>query len=134
MNRILKLLGWGALAVAGASAIGSIAIHRGETINALWFVVAAACVYLIAYRFYSAWICAKVLMLDETRATPAERFNNGRDFVPTNKWVVFGHHFAAIAGAGPAHRADARHAVRLPARAPSGSWSAPCWAAACRTW
>ena len=64
-------------------------------------MAAAICTYLVAYRFYSAWICAKVLVLDETRATPAERFNNGRDFVPTNKWVVFGHHFAAIAGPGP---------------------------------
>jgi carbon starvation protein len=92
---------WFAVAIAGAWAVGSIATHRGESINAIWFVVAAACVYLIAFRFYSAWICAKVLVLDETRATPAERFNNGRDFIPTNKWVVFGHHFAAIAGPGP---------------------------------
>ena len=92
---------WLGIAILGASAIGGIAIHRGESINAIWFVVAAACTYLVAFRFYSAWICAKVLVLDETRATPAERFNNGRDFVPTNRWVVFGHHFAAIAGPGP---------------------------------
>jgi carbon starvation protein len=92
---------WFAVAIAGAWAVGSIATHRGESINAIWFVVAAACVYLIAFRFYSAWICAKVLVLDETRATPAERFNNGRDFIPTNKWVVFGHHFSAFAGPGP---------------------------------
>ncbi len=92
---------WLAIAITGASAIGGIALHRGETINAIWFVVAAIGTYLVAYRFYSAWICAKVLVLDETRATPAERFNNGRDFIPTNKWVVFGHHFAAIAGPGP---------------------------------
>lgn len=98
---ILSKLVWLALAVMGASAIGGIAIHRGEHINALWFIAAAAGTYLVAYRFYSAWICAKVLVLDETRATPAERFNNGRDFVPTNKWVAFGHHFAAIAGPGP---------------------------------
>lgn len=98
---ILSKLVWLAIAVIGASAIGGIAIHRGEHINALWFIVAAAGTYLVAYRFYSAWICAKVLVLDETRATPAERFNNGRDFVPTNKWVAFGHHFAAIAGPGP---------------------------------
>jgi len=98
---ILSKLVWLAIAVMGASAIGGIAIHRGEHINALWFIVAAAGTYLVAYRFYSAWICAKVLVLDETRATPAERFNNGRDFVPTNKWVAFGHHFAAIAGPGP---------------------------------
>ena len=98
---ILARLVWLGIAILGASAIGGIAIHRGESINAIWFVVAAACTYLIAFRFYSAWICAKVLALDETRATPAERFNNGRDFVPTNRWVVFGHHFAAIAGPGP---------------------------------
>ena len=97
----LSKLVWLAIAVGGASAIGGIALHRGESINAIWFVAAAICTYLIGYRFYSAWICAKVLVLDETRATPAERFNNGRDFIPTNKWVTFGHHFAAIAGPGP---------------------------------
>ncbi len=102
MNRkLVSFMLWAAIAGAGAWAFGSIATHRGETISAIWFVIAAACVYLVAYRFYSAWICAKVLVLDPTRATPAERFNNGRDFVPTNKWVVFGHHFAAIAGPGP---------------------------------
>ncbi|MDO9393424.1 MAG: carbon starvation CstA family protein, partial [Methylotenera sp.] len=76
-------------------------LNRGESISALWFIAAAACVYAIAYRFYAAWIAAKVLMVDETRATPAERLENGSDFIPTNKWVVFGHHFAAIAGPGP---------------------------------
>ena len=100
-NKMLSKVVWIAIAIAGAIALGNIATHRGETINAIWFVVAAAGVYLVAYRFYSTWICAKVLVLDETRATPAERFNNGRDFVPTNKWVAFGHHFAAIAGPGP---------------------------------
>ena len=78
-----------------------IALNRGESINAAWIVVAAACVYLLAYRFYSGWIAARVLALDATRATPAESLENGRDFVPTNRWIVFGHHFAAIAGAGP---------------------------------
>ena len=100
-SKALGKLIWLGIAVVGAWALGSIATHRGETINAIWFVAAAACVYLVAFRFYSAWIAAKVLALDPTRATPAERFNNGRDFVPTNKWVVFGHHFAAIAGPGP---------------------------------
>lgn len=85
----------------GATAISAIALNRGESISALWFIAAAACVYAIAYRFYAAWIAAKVLMVDETRATPAERLENGSDFIPTNKWVVFGHHFAAIAGPGP---------------------------------
>src|SRR5690606_12845242 len=69
--------------------------------DALWFIVGAICVYAVAYRFYSAFLAAKVLTLDATRATPAERFSDGRDFVPTNRWIVFGHHFAAIAGPGP---------------------------------
>ncbi len=98
---LLSTLTWIGIAVLGASAIGAIALHRGETINSVWFIAAAICVYAIGYRFYSAFIATKVLMLDATRATPAERLNDNRDFVPTNKWVVFGHHFAAIAGPGP---------------------------------
>ena len=98
---ITKKLLWGLLAILGAYAVSVIAIHRGETINALWLITAALCIYAIAYRFYAAWIAAKVLVIDETRATPAERLDNGRDFIPTNKWIVFGHHFAAIAGPGP---------------------------------
>lgn len=101
MNPFLKKLLWISVAMLGASAIAGIALNRGEQINALWFVTAAVCVYAIAYRFYAAWIAATVLTVDETRATPAERLNNGRDFIPTNKWIVFGHHFAAIAGPGP---------------------------------
>ena len=97
----LGLLPWLAVAVIGAAAVGGIALHRGETINSLWFIVAALCVYALAYRFYSAFVAARVLALDATRATPAERLNDGRDFVPTNRWIVFGHHFAAIAGPGP---------------------------------
>jgi carbon starvation protein len=96
-----NLLAWLAVALAGASAVAVIALHRGETINSFWFVAAAVCVYTLGYRFYSAFVAAKVLALDGTRATPAVRFEDGRDFVPTNKWVVFGHHFAAIAGPGP---------------------------------
>jgi carbon starvation protein len=92
---------WTGIAVLGAAALGGIALNRGETINAAWFVIAAACTYLVAYRFYAGWIAARVLALDATRATPAERLDNGRDFIPTNRWIVFGHHFAAIAGAGP---------------------------------
>lgn len=92
---------WFGIAITGASAAGGIALNRGESINAIWFIVAAICTYLIGYRFYSAWVAARVLMLDETRATPAERLADGRDYVPTNRWVVFGHHFAAIAGPGP---------------------------------
>ncbi|HEY3327671.1 MAG TPA: carbon starvation CstA family protein [Novimethylophilus sp.] len=101
MSQLFKKLGWVGIAVLGAAAIGGIALNRGESINTLWFITAAVCVYAIAYRFYAAWIAASVLTLDETRATPAERFDNGRDFVPTNRWIVFGHHFAAIAGPGP---------------------------------
>ncbi len=101
MNKILKNLIWLAIAVIGAGAVGGIALNRGESINAMWFITAALCIYAIAYRFYSAWIATKVLLVDETRATPAERLNNGRDYVPTNRWIVFGHHFAAIAGPGP---------------------------------
>jgi carbon starvation protein len=89
------------LAVIAAFAVGGIALNRDEPINALWIITAAVCIYLLGYRFYAAWITAKVLSADATRATPAERLNNGRDFVPTHRWVVFGHHFAAIAGPGP---------------------------------
>ena len=96
-----RMFGWMLVAVLGASALGGIALNRGESINAIWLVTAAACVFALAYRFYAAWIAARVLVLDETRATPAERFDNGRDFIPTSKWIVFGHHFAAIAGPGP---------------------------------
>jgi len=92
---------WAVIAAGGALALGKIALYRGEAINATWFVIAAACCYLVAYRLYSAFISAKLLALDDTRATPAERLDDGRDFVPTNKWVLFGHHFAAIAGPGP---------------------------------
>jgi carbon starvation protein len=96
-----SVLIWLSVSLLGATALAMIALHRGETINSFWFVVAAVCVYSLGYRFYSAFIAAKVLVLDATRATPAVRFNDGRDFVPTHKWVVFGHHFAAIAGPGP---------------------------------
>ncbi|HUN75365.1 MAG TPA: carbon starvation CstA family protein [Steroidobacteraceae bacterium] len=90
-----------ALAVIGAFAVGGIALHRHEPINALWLITAAVCIYAIGYRFYAAWITARVFSVDSSRATPAERLNNGRDFVPTHRWIVFGHHFAAIAGPGP---------------------------------
>ncbi len=97
----LKIIAWVLVTFLGVGAIGAIALHRGETINSVWFIVAAVCVYAIGYRFYSAFIATKVLLLDPTRATPSERLNNNRDFVSTNKWVLFGHHFAAIAGPGP---------------------------------
>lgn len=101
MNKSIKNIIWVAVALLGAFAVAGIALNRGESINALWLITAAVCIYAIAYRFYAAWIAASVLVTDETRATPAERLDNGRDFIPTNKWVVFGHHFAAIAGPGP---------------------------------
>jgi len=97
----MKKLFWALVALIGAFAIGGLAIHRGESINAMWIIVAGICVYAIGYRLYSAWVAAKVLTLDDARITPAIRINDGRDFVPTNRWVVFGHHFAAIAGPGP---------------------------------
>ncbi len=100
-SRIGTYFAWLLVALLGAGAVGGIALQRGEQISSLWLIVAALCVYALAYRFYSAFIAAKVLCLDATRATPAERFDDGRDFVPTNRWVVFGHHFAAIAGPGP---------------------------------
>src|ERR1700719_1113587 len=101
MPKILRILIWLAIAIVGALALATVALHRGEQINAMWLVVAAVCTYALGYRFYSKFIATKVLVLDGQRATPAERLENGRDFVPTNKWVVFGHHFAAIAGPGP---------------------------------
>jgi carbon starvation protein len=101
VKRILQIVVWVVLALVAATALAVIALHRGEPISATWFVLAAACSFLVAYRLYSAFIAAKLLALDNTRATPAERHDDGRDFVPTNKWVLFGHHFAAIAGPGP---------------------------------
>ncbi len=92
---------WLAVAVAGASGWAVLALHRGETIGAAWLVIAAIGTYLIAYRFYSRFLADRVFGLNDRRATPAERLSNGRDFVPTTRWVLFGHHFAAIAGAGP---------------------------------
>jgi len=101
MKRLFNIVIWLAVALLGAGAFAKIAFDRGESLNATWFVVAAVCCYLVAYRLYSAFVAAKVLALDDTRATPSERLDDGRDFVPTNKWVLFGHHFAAIAGPGP---------------------------------
>ncbi len=97
----LAALGWALVALAGAGALGFIAVWRGEPVSAVWLLVAAVCTYAIGYRFYSAFIAARIFALDPRRATPAERLADGRDFVPTNRWIVFGHHFAAIAGPGP---------------------------------
>src|SRR5438874_11575374 len=101
MPRALRALIWILVALLGATAVSVVALRRGEAINAVWLVTAALCCYALGYRFYSNFDAARVLALDSLRATPAERLENGRDFVPTNKWVVYGHHFAAIAGPGP---------------------------------
>ena len=101
MSSIVKNAGWLALSVVGAVALGMIALSRGESINALWIVIAAVAVYMIGFRFYARYIATHVMQLDATRATPAVRLNDGLDYVPTHKHVLFGHHFAAIAGAGP---------------------------------
>ena len=101
MNRLVGHIAWFAVAVLGAFALGTVALQRGEAINALWIVVAAVAIYLVAYRYYSLFIATKVMQLDPARATPAVLNNDGLDYVPTNKHVLFGHHFAAIAGAGP---------------------------------
>jgi carbon starvation protein len=101
MRRIAAILGWTTVAALGAAGFGVIALSRGETVNAAWLLTAAVCTYAVAYRFYAKFLATRVFGLDERRATPAERLNNGRDFVPTNRFVLYGHHFAAIAGAGP---------------------------------
>lgn len=101
MNTFLRFLLWGSIALLGAGAVGVAAFQRGEPVNALWLVVAGGCTFAVSYRFYSAWLMAKVLTVNERRAPPAVTHADGKDFVPTNKWVVFGHHFAAIAGPGP---------------------------------
>jgi len=101
MPKVIRLLVWGAVSAAGAIAVLVSALHRGESINALWLVTAGLCTFAISYRFYSKWLTTKVLVLDDRRAPPAVTQRDGRDYVPTNKWVVYGHHFAAIAGPGP---------------------------------
>lgn len=100
-NSLARHIPWLALAVLGACALGVVALRRGEAINALWIVVASVAIYLVAYRYYSLFIATKVMQLDPRRATPAVLNNDGLDYVPTNKHILFGHHFAAIAGAGP---------------------------------
>jgi carbon starvation protein len=101
MPKALRALLWTAIAALGAGAFAVIALRRGEAVNAAWLLIAAVCTYLVAYRFYSRFIAANVFGLDAARRTPAERLADGRDYVPTNRWIVFGHHFAAIAGPGP---------------------------------
>jgi carbon starvation protein len=101
MHKVLGHALWALVALAGAAALAGIALNRGEPVNSIWLVVAAVCTYLVGFRFYGKFIAAKVMALDNERATPAERLRDGHDFEPTNKWIVLGHHFAAIAGPGP---------------------------------
>ncbi|RZU36900.1 carbon starvation protein [Fluviicoccus keumensis] len=101
MNNLKQTALWSLIALAGAGALAVLALNRGETVNAVWLMIAALSVYLIAYRYYSRFIANTVLQLDDRRITPAHARNDGLDFVPTDKWVLFGHHFAAVAGAGP---------------------------------
>src|SRR4029079_13481695 len=101
MNKLTSILLWPLIAIVGAFSFAALALGRGEHVGAVWLVTAAVCTYFIAYRFYGKFIADKVLRLDDTRVTPAERHNDGMDYVPTNKYVLYGHHFAAIAGAGP---------------------------------
>ncbi|MBD9658909.1 carbon starvation CstA family protein [Pantoea sp. PNT03] len=101
MNNVKTSLIWLAVALIGAGAFAMLALSRGEHVNAVWLVIASVACYSIAYRFYSLFIAKRIFELDDRRRTPAERFSDGLDYVPTNKWVLFGHHFAAIAGAGP---------------------------------
>jgi carbon starvation protein len=101
MKKIIGRLVWACVAIAAALCLAGIALYRGESVNSMWIVIAAVCTYLIGFRFYAKFIAAKVMVLNDERATPAERLRNGHDFEPTNKWILFGHHFAAIAGPGP---------------------------------
>jgi carbon starvation protein len=101
MKKTLANLMWFLVALAGAWAYATLAFHRGEPLNSTYILIAAVCSYVIGYRFYSKWLAARVLMLDDRRATPCEVHDDGKDFVKTNKWIVFGHHFAAISGPGP---------------------------------
>src|SRR5438128_1326004 len=101
MKPLARGIFWVLVALLGATALAVVAVVRDEPINVVWLLIAGLATYAVAFRFYSAFLAARVLMLDDLRQTPAERLNDGRDFVPTNRWVVFGHHFAAIAGPGP---------------------------------
>jgi carbon starvation protein len=101
LPRFVGFVLWALVSVLAAFSVAVLAQDRGEPVNSLWLVTASACIFLIGYRFYSAFLAAKVMALDNQRATPSERLRDGHDFEPTNKWIVFGHHFAAIAGPGP---------------------------------
>ncbi|VEC36149.1 putative carbon starvation protein [Escherichia coli] len=114
-KKIFKHIPWVILGIIGAFCLAVVALRRGEHVSALWIVVASVSVYLVAYRYYSLYIAQKVMKLDPTRATPAVINNDGLNYVPTNRYVLFGHHFAAIAGAGPLVGPVSRRADGLPA-------------------
>ena len=101
MRRLRTIIVWSLVSAVGAASFAWLALSRGEPVNAAWLLVAALCTYAVSYRFYSRFIASKVFALDPARPTPAVRLNDGRDYTPTNRWIVFGHHFAAIAGPGP---------------------------------
>src|SRR5882672_7656769 len=101
MDRIRRIAIWSFVSALGATSFAWLALSRGEPVNAAWLLVAALCTYAVSYRFYSRFIGSRIFALDPARPTPAVRLNDGRDFMPTNRWIVFGHHFAAIAGPGP---------------------------------
>src|ERR1700687_1289738 len=101
MDRIRKIAIWSFVSLLGATSFAWLALARGEPVNAAWLLVAALFTYAVSYRFYSRFLASRIFALDPARPTPAVRLNDGRDFMPTNRWVVFGHHFAAIAGPGP---------------------------------
>src|SRR6187455_955123 len=101
MRKVLSVIIWTSISLMGAGAFAALALRRGESINSIYILTAALCSYAIGYRFYSKWIAAGALALNDRRATPCEVHDDGKDFVKTNKWIVFGHHFAAISGPGP---------------------------------
>ena len=101
LRSLPSIVAWMLVALVGLGCLAFVAFARGEEVSALWIVIASLCVFALAWRFHSAWLMAKVLTISDSRVTPAVRCEDGKDFVPSNKWVVFGHHFAAIAGPGP---------------------------------
>ena len=101
MRRFYSTVCWIAVSIGGAVALARLALSRGETISAGWLLAAALCTYAVGYRFYGRLITTKIFAVNDLRATPAVRLEDGRDYLPTNRWIVFGHHFAAIAGPGP---------------------------------
>jgi carbon starvation protein len=101
MRKMVGYFAWGGISLLAAYALAGIALNRGEPVNSIWIVLAAACTFLVGFRFYGKFIAARVMALNDQRATPGERLRNGHDYEPTNKWILFGHHFAAIAGPGP---------------------------------